>query len=58
MPEFTRDELSKLHNLLGELVDAVGADSSFTPSTAPSREDMVKEAAALQSKIATLLYPP
>jgi tetrahydromethanopterin S-methyltransferase subunit B len=58
MPEFTRDELDKLHTLLAELIDALERGPNYLPSSAPSKKGVIDEASKLQNKIMGLLYPP
>lgn len=60
MPEFTRDELSRLYTLLDEFVDALEASKSnalYKP-TSSSIEELSEKAGSLQDKIMGILYPP
>lgn len=57
MPEFTREELEKLHTLLGELGDCLRIGPSYAPSSG-STDDLIKDAREMNQKIMSLLYPP
>jgi len=57
MPEFTREELVNIYNLLGEFKDSLRNESDYEPSLYSNKDDLRKDIVTTQDKIFKILYP-